>query len=274
VRVLVVGATGYIGRPVVEALAAAGHQAVALSRSAGSDIALRTIAQDTWSIALAEVGLLASVAQGVDACIFAPGLRTAGAEAVEASALRAIGMALPTGAPLLYVSGSTAYRQTDPSPARETDPVVDNAKTRLESLVFSFDAIMPMVVRPGLVTGRLGGVTSRLRDAASRLGRLPRIGPVDRMWSTVDVDDLAQLCLRMIERPAPNLILNAAGAKPDLLSGIFAACAAAAGVALDAGPSDMAILIEEIGPVAMLLDRDAVISPDAARAFGWMRWMA
>jgi nucleoside-diphosphate-sugar epimerase len=267
-RTLVVGATGYIGRAVVDSLLSAGHPVVALSRSAGSDAALRTVCE-TWSAPLDDLGLLASIAGRVERCIFAPGLRTADAEAVETSALRVIGNTLPAGAPLVYVSGSTVYGQTDPTPAHESGRVIDNPKTRLEVLAQSFGSLVPMIVRPGLVTGRNGGVTDRLRDTAARLGRLPRIGPVDRIWSTVDVDELARLCRFMVDRPARGLILNAARQSPEPLSDLFRTCCTAAGVGLDDQSSPKETLVKEIGPVAVLLDRHAVISPDKATAWGW-----
>lgn len=266
--VLVVGATGYVGSAVAEHLAAQGHRVVALSRTALAHDGLRRMGVTCVEGDLTDGPVIERAAADCEAAIYAAGPRSPDAERIETAALDSLARSLPSGAPLIYTSGCSVYGQASPAPAVETDPVADNAKTRAERRVLSAERLAPMIVRPGLVHGRGGGIIGRLGAHGRADGTVP-VPEGDWMWSVVHVDDLGRLYSLMLKDPERGLILNAAEESPVSIRKIAVEASVQAGPNVPVHTFSLAEAAARIGPVAHLLARHAAVRSDRARGLGW-----
>jgi uncharacterized protein YbjT (DUF2867 family) len=195
-NILVIGAGGFIGRHMTQALAAAGHRPVTAARRPLSDWAQ----PDAWAAAL----------DGIDGVVYAAGcLRDqAGGErdlldllhhrapAALARACEARGIAR-----LVHVSalcgGVSAYARS-----KHAGDVALAGRAS--------------IVRPSLVLGP-GGVSSRLLDRLSRLPWLPLPAAVARCRvQPIRVEDLADGIVALLAAPGPHPDWTAVG--PDTVS--------------------------------------------------------
>jgi nucleoside-diphosphate-sugar epimerase len=92
-------------------------------------------------------------------------------------------------------------------PFVEDPPAGESARARTERAVLAGGGI---VIRPGLVYGRGGGIPAEMVGWARAHGTGRHVGPADTRWPTVHVDDLADLYLLVLAGVLP----DAAGA-PD-----------------------------------------------------------
>jgi len=211
VRVLLTGATGFLGKAVARHLSARGHALRILARETSD---LRGLPADV-DVARGDVTLSDSVraaAQGCDAVIHMAALvknwapDPARFEAVNVGGLRnAIAAAQGAGARLVYTSSFMAVGPAGPEPADEsrvhpgrrycndyerTKAVADRAAR--EAAAVGADVVM---LYPGVVygPGELTDGNLVVQMIADHLrGRLAGvIGPGDRLWSYSFVEDVA-----------------------------------------------------------------------------------
>jgi len=212
-RVLVIGATGYIGRVVAERLLAAGHAVLGMARSDAAVAALQAQGAEPLRGDLTSPGPLAKAAAACDAVVDASHVRelgAAGQAAAEAAyeslltACRGKALVMTTGAGLL---GDTGDRVAD-----EATPPQPGWRAALEARVTGAPDVRGAVVRPGLVYGRGGSVVvSELLRVAAKLQAGWCVGSGENRWSAVAVDDLADLYLRVLEAGAGGIFHGAAG---------------------------------------------------------------
>ena len=209
-RLTIVGATGGIGRHVVDQATAAGHEVTALVRDpAGLSRPIRHVTVD---LAAPQTSVLESAVDGSDAVLSGLGPRSKADAGVASNGTRAIVAAMQvTGARRLVVV-SAAPVGTVPSPDRPHPPrhdpgdgfVMGRVLTPIVKAAFGWHyedlALMEDVVRdsgldwtiirpPRLTNGPL---TGRYRTA---LGRNLRRGLL------VSRADVAHLMLRVLDRP-------------------------------------------------------------------------
>lgn len=274
-RVLVIGATGYIGTVVVEHLLAAGHDVVALlrpgpkPRGLPDDVAVR--AGDLRDPA----SLVDAVTADIDAVLH---LATpVGDEGTDRAALEALLSALRgSGRTLLYTSGTWVLGPTTGSVADETSrprPIaLVGYRSSLEELVLSSaeQGVRPVVVRPGVVHGRGGGIPAMLVDLAGEHGAGLRVGEHPVRWPMVHVDDLADLLVLALARAHAGQVLHAVHEPGVDTADLARAAASTAGVdgvrswpLPDAGRALGGLFAEALAC-------DQVVSADATRlALGW-----
>ncbi|GAA3506945.1 NAD-dependent epimerase/dehydratase family protein [Streptomyces showdoensis] len=209
-RVLVLGATGYIGSAVVEQLTRAGHEAIRLVKDAGRlgpGVPVRV--GDLTDPA----SLRAAVTDDVDAVlhIAAP----TGEEAVDAAAVAALLQRLRgTGRAFVYTSGVWVLGATGDAAADEeaaTDPVgIVGYRPRIERQVLEAaeDDVRAVVIRPGIVYGNGGGIPGLMTDWAREHGTGRYVGAVDTRWPMVHVDDLAALYVLTLSRAEEGTLLH------------------------------------------------------------------
>ncbi|MEV0199312.1 NAD-dependent epimerase/dehydratase family protein [Nonomuraea sp. NPDC050691] len=272
-KILVVGATGYIGAVVADRLAEAGHEVVELSRSGdGSQRGRVRRAGDLTDPS----SLSAAVTADIDAVVNLA-TPTGDAEA-DAAAVAALTEPLRgTGRAFVYTSGVWVLGATGPEPAGEdtpTNPIpIVGYRPAIERQVIDAAAqgVRSVVIRPGIVHGRGGGIPALLVDLARKHGAPRYVGEDAVRWPMVHVDDLADLFVVALERaPAGTLwhgVTEPAVSVPDLA----AAAGDAAGVPgrPQAWPLDEAR--EALGEAfADALALDQSVSGDAARReLGW-----
>ncbi|HYC30869.1 MAG TPA: NAD-dependent epimerase/dehydratase family protein, partial [Gemmatimonadales bacterium] len=215
-RVLLAGATGYIGTSVAEALRAAGHAVSGLARS--DDAAARLAAMGLEAVRgdFADPPSVAAAARASDGTILAA---TSGVPGIDAAAVGAVLAALAgSGKPLIYTSGIWSYGDTggrvvtETSHATPTPRVAWRSAVEREVLAAAADGVRSIVLQPAVVFGRGGGLPAKWSDSARRDGAAKFVGTGENRWAVVHVDDLADLYVRALERaPGGTLLIASAG---------------------------------------------------------------
>jgi nucleoside-diphosphate-sugar epimerase len=278
VRILVTGATGYIGAVVAETLAARGHTVVGTARSPAAESRLGAHGYETVSADLLDPETLGRAAATCDAAVHTAATQDAEMGPAEQAAVRAMLAALAgSGKAFVYTSGVWVYGSAPPGPLMDEDTPPDPValfawRPALEAEVIAAAAVgvRTTVVRPGMVYGRGGGPCNQF--AAMAEDGVPRyVGEGENHWSLVHVDDLADLYALALERARAGTLVNGVVGPPLRVRDL--AEAAAAGAGFEAAPVSWPVgeAAAELGADdADGVTRDHRISGDRARALlGW-----
>lgn len=276
-KVLLTGATGYIGSAVGEFLRKAGHQVVGLARSDEGARKLESRGHLAVRGNLDDAEILRAAAGAADAVIHTAiqfdeltGIRDRTAVSAMLQALAG------TGKTFIYTSGVWVMGDTQgqirgevsalhPPPMIAWRPAVEemalDAKDR---------GVKAMVLRPGTVFGRGGGRIAGFFESARNHGAVRIVGEGGNCWSTVHVDDLADLYARALATPAPGELFIACGGMPQPVEKIARAVAKACGVEGKVERIPVETARESLGPLADCLAMDCRAgSTKAARYLGW-----
>ena len=276
-RILVTGATGYIGAAVAAALSERGHAVAATARSQAAADVLAARGYEVVEADLLAPRSLAQAAKGRDAVVHTAATQDESMGQAEEAAVRAMLAALAgTGAAFLYTSGVWIYGSApangildersapDPVPMFAWRPPLES-----EVLAAAADGVRTIVIRPGMVYGRGGGPLNQF--AAMAEDGVPRyVGDGENHWSLVHVDDLAELYALAVEGAPAGTLVNGVRGEPLRVRDL--AEAAAAGGRLPAPrPWPAAEAALELGADdADGVTRDHRISGERARALlGW-----
>ncbi|MCI3934969.1 SgcJ/EcaC family oxidoreductase [Streptomyces sp. AN091965] len=275
-KVLLTGATGYIGSAVTEHLAAAGHQVVALTRSAEPQSGRPWHAQligDTADPA----SLAGAVTPDIEAVIhLAP---PSGDADVDSAVIEALATPLRgTGRPLVYTSGvwvlgatGDAQEVGEEAPTNPIGLVGYRPQIEQRVLAEAAEGVRAVVVRPAIAYGRGGGIPALLVDRARKEGVPEYYGEEGVRWPTVHVDDLAELFVAAVERAEAGTVWHGVGESAVAVRDVAQAAGRAAGVL--AAPR--VVPVEQGAEVFGALFADALaldqsVSGAAARtALGW-----
>lgn len=216
-KILLTGGTGLIGRAVLDALIGAGHQVTAVVRNQQSSLKVTDRGATGVIGDLFDATWLAAELQVHDGLIHtAAGSDERDAElndAVIAAALDAFtGTVKPfvhTGGIWTYGSSAAIVETDDPQP-----PAITAWRPAGEQRVLEAP-IKGSVVQPGIVYGHGAGIPAMLAGGADEDGSLTLIGSGDQHWTTVHVDDLADLYVRVLEQaPGGKAYLGISGENP------------------------------------------------------------
>ncbi|CUM56144.1 unnamed protein product [Debaryomyces tyrocola] len=208
-KVLVLGATGFVGSSVADALVRAGHQVLGQTRSASkwaNTLKIREIevlesdpfADDKWT----------SVLSSVDVVVDCLG----GSAPIDKENINLIKKAEqaqrhPTASKLVYVWTSGVWLHGDDRWEIVTDgteatrvPSKVAWRPEVENILVSSRAIDGIVIRPGLVYGRSGSVPGMLFNQAASEKKIEWPGSPGGRYATVHVDDLGELYLLAVEK--------------------------------------------------------------------------
>jgi nucleoside-diphosphate-sugar epimerase len=212
-NVFLTGATGYIGGAVADALLAEGHSVVGLARS---DEAARRL---TAKGIIPFHGDLNSPANLAKAAMESDGVIHAGTTndgRIDQEAVRAMLDALrASGKPFLYTSGIWVLGETGGKVADETWPVNPAAlvawRPGVEQLVLAAarTGVRSIVIRPGIVYGRGGGIAADFVKFARETGAARYVGTGDNHWPLIHVEDLADLYCCALENATPGTLIHA-----------------------------------------------------------------
>ncbi|GAB5389112.1 MAG: SDR family oxidoreductase [Alphaproteobacteria bacterium] len=195
-KILVLGATGYIGRHVVACLSGEGHDVIGAVRDVGSfrrrfgGLQVRQVdlrASDTdWS----------ALVEGVDVIINCAGILTGAHRAVHVKGPQS----------LYYAAAGARVRQVILLSAisADADAGTDYASSKLagEQVLQQQEGLEHVILRPSLVhgPGSYGG-TSLMRGFAGLPFVMPVVGKGDQLFAPIDMDDLTGLISRCADQP-------------------------------------------------------------------------
>jgi nucleoside-diphosphate-sugar epimerase len=221
-RVLVTGASGWIGSAVVPDLLDAGHQVTGLARSDGSAAAIEAAGASVIRGDIDDLDVLREAAAGSDAVIhlaFRHDVAFSGgfAEAVasDVAAVRALGEGLPDGG-ALTIAGGILGMAVDGVPATERD--VPSRDSMAAGRQASTDAALGLAPRVRSSVVRLSptvhgegdaGFVPTLIAAARRRGVAGYLGDGSTRWTAVHRSDAARLFRLAIEVAPAGSVLHA-----------------------------------------------------------------
>jgi nucleoside-diphosphate-sugar epimerase len=275
-RVLVIGATGYLGGAVTAALLGSGHDVTALLLPSQDPAVLPPGAASVVGDLTAPPTLRAAVTDGVDAVV---NLATpSGDPTVDAAATEALLAGLRgSGRAYLYTSGIWVLGATGPEPADELSPVrpipLVGYRPSIEQQVLAAaaDGVRALVVRPAIAYGRGGGIPALLVAQAVAHGAGVFVGSGSTTWPMVHVDDLADLFVAAVERGSAGATLHAVAHDAVPVRALAAAAAQAAGLPGAARSWPLAEARRELGEAfadALALSQVAT-GARARRVLGW-----
>ncbi|GAA4973207.1 NAD-dependent epimerase/dehydratase family protein [Actinoplanes utahensis] len=273
-NVFLTGATGHIGSAVLPALIAARHSVTALVRSEKMAAAVRAAGAEVVVGDIRDLDLVRRLAAGSEAVIATASPGDASSNVVETAFAEAVLDSVRTNATFLRTSGvwvhGSASDITEQTP-HNAPPLVawyDN----LDSLVLAAPGIRSIVIEPGTVYGNGRGIPIQV-FAGDRVGEpaaLRLVGPGTQHWTTVHVDDLAELYVAALEQAdSGSVYLGVSGDNPTVRE-LGEAASRRLGLEGRVVAEDPAALVARLGGFgeALLLDQQAS-GEKARRELGW-----
>lgn len=270
--VFLTGATGYIGSAVAEALQKAGHHVTGLARTPekGKELESRGIRAYLGDLLKPET--LASAARLADGVIHTANTNDASSAQVDLAAVRAMIVALEgTGKPLVYTSGiwvlgSTGDQvATEETPVNPTPLVAHRPAVEQEVLAAQGRGVRAIVIRPALVYGRGGSIPAMLSKSARETGAARFVGDGQNRWPFVEVEDLAQLYVRALEKAKPGSLYNASHGPSYRVGEVAEAASIGAGAKGKTQSWPLEEARKAMGPFADALVLDQQVSGDKAK---------
>lgn len=197
-KVFITGATGYIGFNVALAYRRAGHRVFGLVRSNEKAQLLRRneitpvlgTLQDpqSYKSIAAECAVLIHAAVDYQA-------DTAALDKQTVQTLIEIGKKGAQPKTFIYTSGVWVYGNTNGKVVDETTPLtplkIVSFRPQIEKMVLESGEVQGIVVRPGCVYGKQGGLTAPWFQGAYVDKSMNIVGDGTNRWAMVHVDDLA-----------------------------------------------------------------------------------
>lgn len=287
--VFVIGATGYVGSAVADALYGSGHDVSGLARSRGAADELGRRGYAAYSGDMKDSGALSQAIRDSGAVVHAATTGDTDAEEADRAAVEGSLEALrDTGAAFVYTSGGWVMGETPGSagdpPADEESPIEPapslSWRPAAERWVLEAAAargVQTVVVRPALVYGRAGGVVAELVESArERGGARYVVGDEpgsDPLWTLVHTTDLGGLYARILARPeavAGGTLLIAAGTEPVPVRELAAEASRVHGSGAPPEPWPLSQAREELGAYAdSLVLSQRLSGAKARRLLAW-----
>lgn len=219
-RILVTGASGWIGSATATELITAGHDVIGLARSEGSAARIRDLGAEVVAGSLDDLDSLRSAAADVEAVAHLAYNHDfgdmAGAAATDRAAIEALGGALaPRGGALLIASGTAGLALPGGGPASETDLPPEGFHPRGANAAYAVelarDGVRSMVMRFAPTVHGQGdhGFVAELVRVARERGTVGYVGDGSNRWSAVHVNDAARTVRLALENAAPGTTWHA-----------------------------------------------------------------
>jgi len=276
-KIFVTGATGYIGFEVASALRRAGYEVWGLARSPEKATALAAAEIHPVVGTLQDPGDWREAAEECSVLVHAAADSQGDTLAVDAATVDVLLAAArlgPQPTTLVYTSGVWVYGSSGDKLVDETSPTnpmrMVSRRPATERKILNTDGIRALVVRPGCVYGRRGGLTGMWFHGAANERALGCIGDGSNRWAMVHVDDLADLYVRLIDTGIAGEVFNATDRSRATVSEMVRAVARVTGFAGEIRHVPLKEAHEAMGDFAECLAVDQhVDSRKAVRRLGW-----
>lgn len=238
-RILILGATGVLGRRVLPRLVERGHHVRAVVRDPSRAQALAALGVEMLAGDILDPASLHTAAPGCDAALhLATAIPKAGGDWSRNDRIRREGTrnllaAAAAGGVRRYVQqsivmlyGDTGQQIVDESAPLRVAPVIQSA-AEMEQAVQTA-ALDWCILRGGLFYGAGAGLEDEWREAA-RAGALQLPGDGSDLISLVHVVDMARAVVLAVEGAAPGSIYNVVDDEPAHYADLFAYVAAQVG---------------------------------------------
>lgn len=283
-RIFLTGATGYIGRAVLDALIKGQHDVTALVRN--NERAAYVAEKGAHPVIgnLAEPETYRVAAEGQDGYVHTAFDASSGrgpeVDRIAIDALLAAARRPRTSGPLTPASRFVVYTSGVWVLGRAADPAGEDAPVNPIALVgwrpaheqvvlqAASDTLRAVVVRPGVVYGGGSGIVGEIiKSAANGLVRV--VGDGSNHWPLIYDRDLADVYARVVAHPEASGVFHANDEGDERVNDIVAAF----GPHLPTRPDVRHVPIEEarakMGPYADALALDQIVRSARARALGW-----
>lgn len=270
-KVLVTGASGYIGNDVAETFRQAGHDVYGMIRSKEKS---NSLLRKEITPVIGDLNASSKIMREIGALdvLIHCAHDSTGPEAAEIPLLEAIAANPPklfiytSGVWTLGNSGNEIITET--TPCRPIDPVKWRLRREEKILGDSSSSRRTLVLRPGCVYGEGGGGDGGLTSiwfASAKLGAVVYSGNGDNRWAMIHVRDLARAYLLAAESDLNGIAINIVDNQRATVKEMALVCAAAAGI-----PDKVKSLTEEesnkrYGAFTQGLLIDQQVSNDYAR---------
>lgn len=218
-RVLVIGATGYLGIHIVRHLASTGNAVSGLYRADGGDLRIMAAGGAAVHGDLTDIASVADLARKHDATIYCAQLPLQAEHDAMAALVRAVS---GSGHTLIFTSGTGVLSQRTDGVWSEDSFAEDDAfipskyigfRCVTETMVRAAGwtgAARAMVIRPSMIWGNGGcGHIARFHQDATELGEVGYLGAGLNLYSNVHVEDLAALYALALERGVAGALYHA-----------------------------------------------------------------
>jgi len=204
---------------------------------------------------LEDLALLEECVQNADGVIHTAISHTSDMEKFDVSAVHAMLNGLEgSGKPFIYTSGTLIYNDTFQKVVDEESDVNPlpflQWKANMEQLVLKAAKrnIRTIVIRPALVYGQGGGLVQATIRSTKLTQSANYIHDGQNAWSTIDVDDLADLYVRAYSRALPGTLFNAASRELITTKELMTSIGKITGIQVDSWSYEDAV--NAIGPTA------------------------
>lgn len=276
-KVFITGATGYVGFNVASAFRRAGHEVWGLARS---EEKARMLVKNEIHPVIGSIQKPESYIKTTEECsvlVHAAAEMSNDMVDLDQRTVEAFLRASKAGTrpkTVIYTSGVWVHGNTGDRLVDETTPL---SPARLvawrpshELMVLEAKGLKGIVIRPGCVYGRQGGLTNTWFEDAYRERELKVIGDGTNRWSMVHVDDLARGYVRAAESGLVGDIFNLCDSSRHTVTEMVRAAARAAGYAGKIHYIPLEEAEKEMGPYAECLALDQHV--DGSKAMRLLSW--
>ncbi len=278
-RVLVTGASGFIGGPSCAALSERGHEVVALVRRPGSEPAgTRAVTgdltdADSLTAAFREAAPDAVLHLAAETGAQRSATKLAAANVAGITHLIAACRAVEPAPRVVFVStvvtGDGHGRLLTEDEPLPVETAYGRSKQEGERMLFA-SGLDVCVVRPCHVYGPGGWYAHEIIARLRQPGRLAIVGRGDNAWDMIHVDDLAVACALAVEQGKPGEIYHCADDTPTTYREFVERTAQALGLGRPRSiPAPIARLVAGDGPVRTVTRSGRTSNAKLKAQLGW-----
>lgn len=282
-RVLVAGASGFLGASAVRALQGAGHEVAGLSRSADKDPLIRSAGGTPVRGDILAMPSLIEAAKGCEALVHAAAAATTASREIGQSvaakvrvdgAYNLVAAARKVGARrILIVSGTWLIGDhketiTEATPVKPTGTSMFNWQAERAAMEANKPGgLEVVVVRPGMVYGNGSWFLEMVEEIRAGSYRVP--GDGSNHWSPLHVDDCGAAVRAVLERGRAGEVYLAADDEPMPLRTFVDLTAASVGAPRPASRTFAEAAAHLGEPTAKHLTANQAVSGQKLKSIGW-----